>query len=372
MANVILDSVWKIYNEGQDEAVIAVKNANLHIPDGEFVALLGPSGCGKTSILRMIAGLEHISRGTIAIGDQIVNSLSSDERNIAMAFETYALYPHFTVYENLAFCLRAKGQPKDELKTRVDRILTALHLEDIQNSKPSDLPGGQKQMVSVARAMVREPNVFLLDEIFSHIDASMRVDARATIKMLVNETKTTSILVTHDQHEAIAMADRVVVMNFAEIQQYAHSRDLIHKPVNLFVANFVGEPAINLMKCDLSRDNGNITLIGTDTDAKFVIGDAVAKDIEASGLMDVIVGIRPQEFTIVPLDQAQIKGTVSLYEYLGENSNLMIDSGTNQITIVVNPQMKASVGENIGLAAPSSKVMIFDPNSEMAISHGIV
>lgn len=371
MASVTLEKVWKIYNSGQSNAVEAVKNASLFIPDGEFVALLGPSGCGKTSILRMIAGLEYISRGSILIGDQVVNNLTPAQRNVAMAFETYALYPHFNVYENLVFCLKAKGVEKSEIEKRVNSIISALHLESIVNKRPSELPGGQQQMVSVARAMVRDPNVFLLDEIFSHIDASMRVEARAAIKMLVNRTKTTAILVTHDQHEAIAMADRVVVMNFAEIQQYGTAHELIHEPANLFVANFVGEPGINLFRCSVEEKDGAFYLGDNEKRVRIPIGNRVRSLVEEAGAEDVVVGIRPQELKLTSPEKAFMKGEVALFEFLGEESHLMVKIGETQVTAVTEPHLHVTIDETVALEAPASEILIFDPKTEMAICHGV-
>jgi len=370
MASVTLDHVWKTYNSGQKNAVDAVKDANLMIKDGDFVALLGPSGCGKTSILRMIAGLEYISKGAIKIGESVVNSLTPDKRNIAMAFETYALYPHFTVYENLEFCLKARGFEKNEISGKINGILSAMKIEHLAKKRPSELPGGQQQMVSVARAMVRQPNVFLLDEPFSHIDAAMRVGTRAAIKTLVNESKTTTILVTHDQHEAVAMADKIVVMNFAEIQQYGTAHDLIHQPANLFVANFVGEPAINLFPCELVKQKNGFMLIGKEHEAGIPVNDTVGESILKTG-KDVIVGIRPQELQITTEKNCLIKGKAALFEFLGEEGHLIIDSGKSSVTVVTEPHMDVKTGDAVYLSAPENEIFIFDAGTKMAVCHGI-
>ncbi len=370
MASVTLEHVWKIYNSGQVNAVDAVKDANLQISDGDFVALLGPSGCGKTSILRMIAGLEYISRGAVKIGDMVVNSLTPDKRNIAMAFETYALYPHFTVYENLEFCLKARNRDKDAIVKKINGILGALKIDHLAKKRPSELPGGQQQMVSVARAMVRQPNVFLLDEPFSHIDAAMRVGTRAAIKTLVNESKTTTILVTHDQHEAVAMADKIVVMNFAEIQQYGTAHDLIHRPANLFVANFVGEPAINLFPCELVRRENGYVLVGKEHEINIPVKEEIANRVLKTG-KDVVVGIRPQELKITKSPDCYVKGNAAIFEFLGEEGHLVIDSGKSSVIVVTEPHLNVKTGEPVCLTAPDSGVFIFDANSQKAICHGI-
>lgn len=371
MASVTLDHVWKIYNSGQTNAVDAVKDANLEIQDGDFVALLGPSGCGKTSILRMIAGLEYISKGAIKIGAQVVNSLPPDKRNIAMAFETYALYPHFTVYENLQFCLHARGHDKSEIDGKIMGILRAMKIDHLAKKRPSELPGGQQQMVSVARAMVRNPNVFLLDEPFSHIDAAMRVGTRAAIKTLVNESKTTTILVTHDQHEAVAMADKIVVMNFAQIQQYGTAHDLIHRPANLFVANFVGEPSINLFPCVLVKSEKQSVLKGKEQDVNIPVSDKISELIKKTGSDDVTVGIRPQELKVTSAEKSYIKGTAAIFEFLGEEGHLIIDSNQSSVVVVTEPHLDIKPGDAVHLIAPHDEIFLFDSKTEQAICHGI-
>ncbi len=370
MAKVSLENVWKIYNEGQRAAVNAVRDASFEIQDGEFVALLGPSGCGKTSILRMIAGLEAISRGAIRIGDRVVNGLKPSERNIAMAFETYALYPHLPVRENLTFCLRARNLPKAEIDARLKQITQALGIEALLDKIPSELPGGQQQLVSVARAMIRDPNVFLLDEPFSHIDASVRVQVRAEIKRLVNRAGTTTILVTHDQHEAVAMADRIVVMNFAEVQQVGTAHDLFHRPSNAFVASFVGEPAINIMGCALEASNGQNHLRLTDAQGLIPVSASAADTIRQANAADLAVGIRPQELSIAP-HEGFIAGEVSFFEFLGEENHMTIASGRSTLVLVTDPAFSAGTGERVRLSARLQEVIVFDRTSGKALCHGV-
>ena len=371
MASVTLENVWKIYNHGQKNAVEAVRDVNLTVQDGEFIAFLGPSGCGKTSILRMIAGLEHISRGAIRIGDIVVNNLSPDQRNIAMAFETYALYPHMNVRENMSFCLRARNWETEKIDTRVNEVTQALHIEHLLEKRPSELPGGQQQLVSVARAMIRQPNVFLLDEPFSHSDASQRVIIRTEIKRLVNKTHTTTILVTHDQHEAVAMADRIMVMNFAEVQQVGTAADLFHKPANMFVAGFVGEPAINFIKCKYAKTSEQVSLVCSEMLGCFPISQEAAQAIEAAGVDEVMVGIRPQEFKVTTSDKGYIQGSVSFFEFLGEEGHLIVDSNEGQVTAVTDPYLDVKEGDNVGLIVERSEIFVFDPKTEKAICHGV-
>jgi multiple sugar transport system ATP-binding protein len=245
MAELRLEHVDKTYKGG----VQAVKDLNLTVQDGEFLALLGPSGCGKTSTLRMIVGLEEITSGQLFIGDRLMNKLEPNDRNVALAFETYALYPPLSVRENIAFCLRARSLPRDEIGRRVEDVAEMLDITDILDRKPAELGGGQKQRVSLARALVRDPDVFLMDEPLSHLDAAQRAHMRVELKRLHAETGRTTILVTHDQLEAVAMAERIAVMNLGILQQVGTFNDVYNHPVNEFVAGFIGEPPMNFLPC---------------------------------------------------------------------------------------------------------------------------
>ncbi|MGD8298216.1 MAG: ABC transporter ATP-binding protein, partial [Desulfobacterales bacterium] len=249
MAEVVLSNVKKIYTTKKKRKrteVVAVKNLNLTIQDGEFLALLGPSGCGKTTTLRMIVGLETITEGQILIGGKVVNNWTPAQRNVAMAFETYALYSHLSVRDNLGLCLKAKGVAADDIQGQVEQIAEVLRITDILEARSSSLSGGQQQRVSLGRALIRNPSVSLLDEPLSHLDASLRLETRIEIKRIHQRLKGTFIFVTHDQMEALALSDRVAVMNFAELQQVGTRSDLYDRPANVFVADFVGEPPINL------------------------------------------------------------------------------------------------------------------------------
>lgn len=371
MAEINLNNVWKIYNQGQKNALEAVRDVSLQVKDGELMAFLGPSGCGKTSILRMIAGLEEISKGTISFDGQTVNNRTPAERNIAMAFETYALYPHMTVRENLSFCLRARNLKSADIEERVDKIASAIHLQELLDRRPSELPGGQQQLVSVARAMIRNPEVFLLDEPFSHIDASLKTNVRQEIKRLVNTTRTTTILVTHDQHEALAMADRIMVMNYAEIQQVGTAADLIYQPANVFTANFVGEPSINFIHCRFEKTASGGRLTALDAVGSFPVSADTAARLEKADTEEVLIGIRPQEIRLTSVENSFFQGEVSLFEFLGEEGHLMVDSGQTKITVVTEPFFSIEVGSTVGLGVDPSRIFIFDRKTEKALSHGV-
>src|SRR5213592_3546002 len=254
MAGVTFDGVTKTYPDG----TTAVNSMDLVIDDEEFMVLVGPSGCGKTTALRMVAGLEDISRGRLLIGDRVVNHLPSRDRDIAMVFQSYALYPHLTVYENIAFGLRVKKVPKEEIDRRVKEAARILDLEPFLKRKPRALSGGQRQRVAMGRAIVRQPQAFLMDEPLSNLDAKLRVQMRAEISRLQQDLGVTTIYVTHDQVEAMTMGDRVAVMRKGELQQVASPQELYDEPVNLFVGGFIGSPAMNMLEATLERANGGI------------------------------------------------------------------------------------------------------------------
>ena len=319
MAQVAFDRVSKIYPDGTR----AVNDITLEIEDGEFMVLVGPSGCGKTTALRMVAGLEEISEGTLTIGDRIVNYVPSRDRDIAMVFQSYALYPHLSVYENIAFGLRLKKMPKSEIDARVQRAASLLGLEDLLKRKPRALSGGQRQRVAMGRAIVREPAAFLMDEPLSNLDAKLRVQTRAEIAKLQSDLDVTTIYVTHDQIEAMTMGDRVAVMRKGELQQVADPQTLYDRPLNLFVGGFIGSPAMNLLDATIEASNGSLSAkIGTQTlalgaetlDARPALRSYVGKS--------VIIGIRPEDLedaaleTGAPADRI-LEGRLELREALG-------------------------------------------------------
>ncbi|HEY5090021.1 MAG TPA: sn-glycerol-3-phosphate ABC transporter ATP-binding protein UgpC [Polyangia bacterium] len=319
MSTVTIEGLSKVYAGG----VEAVNDLDLHVDDGEFVVLVGPSGCGKTTALRMVAGLEEISEGTLKIGDRIVNHVPSRDRDIAMVFQSYALYPHLSVYENIAFGLRLKKMPKSEIDTRVQRAAALLGLEEYLKRKPRALSGGQRQRVAMGRAIVRHPQAFLMDEPLSNLDAKLRVQTRAEIAKLQSDLNVTTIYVTHDQVEAMTMGDRVAVMRKGELQQVTDPQTLYDRPVNLFVGGFIGSPAMNLLDATIEASNGSLSAkIGTQTlalgaetlDARPALRNYVGKP--------VIIGLRPEDLedaaleTGAPADRI-LEGRLELREALG-------------------------------------------------------
>jgi multiple sugar transport system ATP-binding protein len=318
MAQVAFERVSKIYPDGTR----AVNDVNLQIQDGEFMVLVGPSGCGKTTALRMVAGLEEISEGALKIGDRIVNHVPSRDRDIAMVFQSYALYPHLSVYENIAFGLRLKKMPKQEIDQRVQRAAKLLGLEDFLRRKPRALSGGQRQRVAMGRAIVRQPAAFLMDEPLSNLDAKLRVQMRAEIAKLQSDLGVTTIYVTHDQVEAMTMGDRVAVMRKGELQQVDDPQTLYDRPVNLFVGGFIGSPAMNMLDATISSNGSLSATIGDQTIA---LGTETLQT--RPGLKDydgrrVIIGIRPEDLEDAALapdapSDRRLRGRLELREALG-------------------------------------------------------
>ncbi len=288
MASITFSKVWKIYNKN----VLAVKDLNLVCNDQEFLALLGPSGCGKTSTLRMVAGLEDITAGEIRIGDTVVNSLRPRQRDIAMVFETYGLYPHLSVYDNIAFPLRVRKLSEEEIQERVKRASAIVDLGGTLESYPSALGDGEKQRVSIARAIVREPAVFLFDEPISHLDETLRRRMRKEIKHLQSTLGTTMLYVTHDQIEATAMADRIVVMDLGEVQQIGTPTELHDQPANLFVAGFIGEPPMNIMNGHLTSEEGQLIFCNSGFNVG-IVDPIAARALQAYDKSEVVMGVRP-------------------------------------------------------------------------------
>jgi multiple sugar transport system ATP-binding protein len=319
MAQVAFERVSKIYPDGTR----AVNDINLDIQDGEFMVLVGPSGCGKTTALRMVAGLEEISEGVLKIGDRVVNHVPSRDRDIAMVFQSYALYPHLSVYENIAFGLRLKKMSKDEIETRVARAANILGLTDYLKRKPRALSGGQRQRVAMGRAIVREPAAFLMDEPLSNLDAKLRVQTRAEISKLQSDLGVTTVYVTHDQIEAMTMGTRVAVMRKGEIQQVDDPQTLYDRPVNLFVGGFIGSPSMNMLDATIEASNGDLAAkIGDQT---ISLGpEALENHPALKGYVgkQVILGIRPEDLEDAALEtgapsERQLRGRLELKEALG-------------------------------------------------------
>jgi multiple sugar transport system ATP-binding protein len=324
VASVAFERASKIYPDGTR----AVSNLQLDVPDAQFMVLVGPSGCGKTTALRMLAGLEAVSEGVIRIGERVVNHVPSRDRDIAMVFQSYALYPHLSVYENIAFGLRVKKVPKDEIERRVQNAARILDLEPFLKRKPRALSGGQRQRVAMGRAIVREPQAFLMDEPLSNLDAKLRVQMRAEIAGIQRNLGVTTVYVTHDQIEAMTMGDRVAVMRKGELQQVDDPQTLYDRPVNLFVGGFIGSPAMNMIEGTLERRNGGYAVSAGSSslaldDETLVTRPALARYEDR----DVIVGIRPEDLEDAALapdapTDRRLRGTVSLREALG--SEIMV------------------------------------------------
>ena len=338
MAKIQLDGIWKVYPDGTE----AIKDMNLEVEDGEFVVLVGPSGCGKSTALRMVAGLEEISDGKMVIGDRVVNNLTPKERDIAMVFQSYALYPHMTVYDNMAFALKLAKYDKDEIDRRVKNAAETLGMTEYLERKPRALSGGQRQRVAMGRAIVREPAAFLMDEPLSNLDAKLRVQMRAEISQLQERLGITTLYVTHDQVEAMTMGDRVAVLKRGELQQAAPPQELYENPGNLFVAGFIGSPAMNLAKGKLDRqdsrtvvDFGEFSLTVPDEamDKYDKVGDHVGND--------VVVGLRPEHFVRgQELGQGQtMEIEVELVEALG--SDVLVHFNTTAPPIVTEDMREA-------------------------------
>jgi len=324
LAGVTFDSVSKIYADGTR----AVSEIDLEVRDGEFMVLVGPSGCGKTTALRMVAGLEDISEGQVKIGERVVNDVPSKDRDIAMVFQSYALYPHLTVYNNIAFGLRLRKAPKEEIDRRVKDAARILGLEPYLDRKPRALSGGQRQRVAMGRAIVRQPQAFLMDEPLSNLDAKLRVQMRAEISQLQTDLGVTTLYVTHDQVEAMTMGDRVAVIRKGELQQVAEPQELYDRPVNLFVGGFIGSPAMNIVEATLERANG--TMLASLGSQKIELGAetmSARPALRAYEGRKVVLGIRPEDLEDASLESdpprnRTIRGNVTLREALG--SEIMV------------------------------------------------
>jgi len=366
MAHVSLRTINKIYRSGGRD-VHAVEDLNLEINDGEFVALLGPSGCGKTSTLRMIVGLESITSGDILFDNRRVNDLDPQRRNVAMAFETYALYPNFTVEQNLAFPLEVRGMLQAAREKKIQEVAELLRITSILGEKPASLSGGQQQRVSLGRALIREPAVFILDEVMSHLDAHLKFQMLFDLKRLHRELKRTMIYVTHDQVEALALADRVAVMSNARLQQVGTRNELYNSPVNVFVADFIGEPPTNFFRASRGVIGDKVKMLVDDTDIAFEISDRRAHILKRATSERYIIGIRPQNMRLAN-GAAAISAEVLVNEYLGERSILTVKNKNVQFRALVPPHMSIKSGEHVKLASNREDVMVFDAETQALIN----
>ena len=373
MASVKLTNVKKVY--GKD--TVAVQEFNLDIADKEFIVFVGPSGCGKSTTLRMIAGLEDISGGTVEIDGVVVNDLQPRDRNIAMVFQNYALYPHLTVFENMAFSLRLKKVPQDEVYERVTRAAEILGISEYLLRKPRALSGGQRQRVAIGRAMVRDSKVFLMDEPLSNLDAKLRNQMRAEIILLRQQLDTTFIYVTHDQTEAMTLGDRIVIMKDGFIQQVGTPEEVFDYPSNLFVAEFIGAPKMNIMRTELIIENGKyyVTPFGAKIEVDGENGQLLKeKGIEAG---EVLLGVRPEHINLADEAENAINGHVLVNEMMGSELHLhvKVDEQTKLIartpTVELSREQRAGLknGKPISLTFPGKVMYFFDPKTEKNLLH---
>ena len=402
MSHLSLRGMYKIYPGG----VTAVKDFNLEVEDKEFIILVGPSGCGKSTTLRMIAGLEEISEGELYIDDKFVNDIAPKDRDIAMVFQNYALYPHMTVFENMAFGLKLRKIPKMEIKKKVNEAAAILGIEPLLDRKPKALSGGQRQRVALGRAIVRDPKVFLMDEPLSNLDAKLRVQMRAEIGKLHQRLQTTFIYVTHDQTEAMTMGSRIVVMKDGLVQQVDSPQELYSNPCNVFVAGFIGSPQMNFIDAELveKSDGVHLTIFdshihvsdGDEEDAPEIVYDGTVREsatiergseiasiklpegkanhpaVKAYMGKSVIMGIRPEnihdeEAYVSSMPESLVEVSVELTELMGAETYLYLKLGNTNMTARVNPRSTAKHGDKITVAFDTNKIHLFDRDTEAAI-----
>jgi multiple sugar transport system ATP-binding protein len=400
MADIVLDHIWKRYPDG----AVAVSDVSLEIADGEFVILVGPSGCGKSTTLNMIAGLEDITEGELRIGGKVVNNMAPKDRDIAMVFQSYALYPHMTVRENMAFALKLAKTPKDVIDQKVNEAARVLDLTQHLDRRPANLSGGQRQRVAMGRAIVRHPQAFLMDEPLSNLDAKLRVQTRAEIAKLQHDLGVTTLYVTHDQVEALTMGDRVAVMKKGELQQVDDAQVLYDRPLNVFVAAFIGSPSMNLLEAKLEK-SGEHYLVRMGSQTLALDDEALASHgaLKAYEGREIIVGIRPEDMEDPTLatntsPDRHMKGKVELTEALGSEimvhfsidathaitddvSDLQKDAGTDRApgagiasggegAVIVgrfNPRSRVKVGDAIDVAVDTRSLHFFDPETSLGI-----
>jgi multiple sugar transport system ATP-binding protein len=367
MAEVVISDVYKMYGK-----VEAIHGINLHIKDKEFIVFVGPSGCGKSTTLRMIAGLETISSGTMRIGDRIINDLAPKDRRVAMVFQNYALYPHMNVYDNMSFGLKLKKHPKEVIQSRVQEAAEILGLTSLLKRKPYELSGGQRQRVAMGRAIVRKPSVFLFDEPLSNLDAKLRTQMRAEIKRLHQKVKSTIVYVTHDQVEAMTLADRIVVMRDGHIEQVGTPKELFHNPVNTFVAGFIGNPPMNLVPCTLNNDSTALSCRDT---FSLPLPEATAEALRngGHGNKKVILGIRPENLSVnhgkndpVP-DGWKVEALVDFVEPLGSETYLHVK--IQDIAFQARTKGTTSIceGDKVPLIFNMKYMHLFDADSRQSL-----
>jgi len=366
MANVTLRNLVKKYDD-----TLAVRGINLEIQDKEFVVLVGPSGCGKSTTLRMIAGLEDVTEGDVVIGDDVVNDVPPKNRNIAMVFQNYALYPHMTVYENMSFGLRLKKVPKPEIRERVENAARILDITELLDRKPKQLSGGQRQRVAMGRAIVRDPKVFLFDEPLSNLDAKLRVQMRIEIKRVHLKVRTTTVYVTHDQVEAMTLADRVVVMNDGRIEQVGVPTELYNFPATKFVAGFIGSPGMNLMPCSLEASGEELSVRLNDRISFPVPKDRLDRYKPHLSKTKLLFGLRPEHiFEERPnpeLGQHKFETPIDVTEQMGMDTLIYFDVNQTQVCGRVSPKAGALAGGSMRLLADMNNMHLIDDESDQVL-----
>jgi multiple sugar transport system ATP-binding protein len=379
MANVVFDKVFKHYSGN----VTAITDLNLEIRDKEFMVLVGPSGCGKSTALRMIAGLEDISDGTVSIGGRVVNNVAPKDRDIAMVFQNYALYPHMNVFDNMAFALKLRRMPRDQIKTKVEAVADSLGIKHLLARKPRALSGGQRQRVALGRAIVREPQVFLMDEPLSNLDAKMRVQTRAELNKLHQRLQTTTVYVTHDQVEAMTMGDRIAVMKDGLLQQVDTPHNLFTNPTNMFVAGFIGSPAMNLVTVHVKQEGESLMLstdsTGEDSGLNLRVPRRYREQITPYSGKDIIFGLRPQDIHDArfaqgmldededPADLMPVRARVDVVEPMGSEVYLYLVNGQNTFVARMDARTEAQPDYVIDVAFNMDKMHAFDPETQQSL-----
>jgi multiple sugar transport system ATP-binding protein len=367
VASITFDHVYKRYND-----LTIINDLNLEVADKEFLVFVGPSGCGKSTTLRMLSGLEEISDGNVMIGDRIVNNVAPKDRDIAMVFQSYALYPHMTVYDNMAFGLRLRKTPKQIIDQRVHEAAKSLGIEHLLDRRPRQLSGGQRQRVAVGRAIVREPSVFLMDEPLSNLDAKLRVEARSFISKLHQRLETTFIYVTHDQVEAMTMGTRICVLNAGKLQQVDTPFNLYHNPYNVFVAGFIGSPSMNFFDASLKPGDGDALLVDTGV-FQIVVPPAKAAPFRSHIGKDVIMGVRPEDihdmrFQPPGITPASFNATVEVVEQMGNEMIIYLEQGGKNFIARTDPRTEARVGAEIPVVINLDNMHMFDRQTELSLS----
>ncbi|MFN8459027.1 MAG: ABC transporter ATP-binding protein [Anaerolineae bacterium] len=371
MTKLVLKNITKNYGKTQ-----ALKNVSLEVEDGEFLVLLGPSGAGKTTTLKIIAGVEQPTSGLIYFGDRLMNAVEPQKRKVAMAFESYALYPHYTVANNLASPLRAPGfkVSEDKIERRVKEVAELLNIHMLLDRLPGQLSNGQKQRVSLGRAMMREPDILLLDEPVSHLDAKLRHRMRTEFKALESNIQTTTLYVTHDYLEAMSLAHRVVILNEGVIHQVGKPREVFNHPVDIFVSSILGQPRINLLVCTPEQTNGQLQLVSADGAIRVKASANVRSRLEELNLDKVTVGIRPQYLTVndncdhlAGEDKNQFEASVYVYERLGTKGVLSVTANQNHLDVITPIEMDFKINETVQVCFPTRDVLFFDTASQKNI-----